>query len=507
MTFKKYQTANNVKWQFDVWISAVTTIVILKTWQGALFPEHNGTTDKNYLCTQVKFDTYWLTVLKREIVEVTKRIGDSLTIVRSAWTCPWSDASTTQWTTAYAFDADDYIFLNSTAEVVNDLQTEVERIVGTDIAWLETNKLSKAEYQAWTYVYGASSTWNDDYVLTLPISPLAYAVWQTFRFLADVANTWPATLDINWLGAITIKKMHDQDLISWDIEAWSIVIVSYDWTFFQMDSQLALLPSVDLNAFGTGIDWDVIISTNVSLSADMNYNNLTISWTWILNPNWYKIYVKWTLLIETWWFIKRDWNNASWSTAWVTLNQWSLNAECYSWNWTSATWQAWQSANPSYSNINGANWWYLSNTWQAWPWWISVRWLLHNFVYSMQNFFSYIMNPASNLIASTQYKWISWSWGGWSNWSWTGWWGWSPWWFVRICANIFNNQWTIQMKWWNWWNATNAWGWGGWSGWILYLIYHVLTNLWTVVLTWWTAWTGWGWAQNWNTGEIKQIAI
>lgn len=49
--------------------------------------------------------------------------------------------------------------------------------------------MSKAEYQAGTYVYGASSAGTDDYALTLPLPPVAYVIGQTFRFLADVANT------------------------------------------------------------------------------------------------------------------------------------------------------------------------------------------------------------------------------------------------------------------------------------------------------------------------------
>jgi hypothetical protein len=66
-----------------------------------------------------------VTVLKREIVEVTARVGDTFSITRSAGTCPGSDTATTQGTTAYAFDADDYFFLNDTAEVIKDIQDEL----------------------------------------------------------------------------------------------------------------------------------------------------------------------------------------------------------------------------------------------------------------------------------------------------------------------------------------------------------------------------------------------
>lgn len=44
--------------------------------------------------------------------------------------------------------------------------------------------------------------------------------------------------------------------------------------------------------FGNGIDGDVVISTNTSLSADMSYNNLTINNGIVLNTNGYRIFVK-----------------------------------------------------------------------------------------------------------------------------------------------------------------------------------------------------------------------
>lgn len=100
----------------------------------------------------MKFDTDGVTVLKRELVRVTKRVGDILTIVRSAGTCPGSDASTTQGTTAYQFDADDYFFLNDVAEVIKDIQDEIETFEG-QVATDLSEKLDISEYQDGQYVY------------------------------------------------------------------------------------------------------------------------------------------------------------------------------------------------------------------------------------------------------------------------------------------------------------------------------------------------------------------
>lgn len=88
--------------------------------------------------------------------------------------------------------------------------------------------------------YGASSTGNDTYVISvLPI--VSYANGMRFRFKADVGNTGPASLNVNGLGAITIKKNHDVDLSTGDIEAGQIVEVIYNSTgpTFEMMNQLA----------------------------------------------------------------------------------------------------------------------------------------------------------------------------------------------------------------------------------------------------------------------------
>lgn len=51
------------------------------------------------------------------------------------------------------------------------------------------------------------------------------------------------------------------------------------------------------NLFGDGIDGNVIISSNTSISRDMYFNDLTISNTFILDPSGYQIFVKDTLTI------------------------------------------------------------------------------------------------------------------------------------------------------------------------------------------------------------------
>jgi hypothetical protein len=87
--------------------------------------------------------------------------------------------------------------------------------------------------------YATDAEASDTYVITLTSAPSAYVVGQLFHFKANTANTGAATLNVNSLGAKTIKKLHDQDLADNDIEAGQMVIVAYDGTNFQMLSQIA----------------------------------------------------------------------------------------------------------------------------------------------------------------------------------------------------------------------------------------------------------------------------
>lgn len=80
---------------------------------------------------------------------------------------------------------------------------------------------------------------NDTYACSLSPAIASYVLGTHYRFFANTANTGAATINFNTLGAVTIKKLHDQDLADNDIEAGSWVDVVYDGTNMQMQSQIA----------------------------------------------------------------------------------------------------------------------------------------------------------------------------------------------------------------------------------------------------------------------------
>ena len=63
------------------------------------------------------------------------------------------------------------------------------------------------EVQKQTWVYATATGAVNTYAITLTPAPTAYAVGQKFTFKANLANTGTATLNVNGLGAKTIKKL------------------------------------------------------------------------------------------------------------------------------------------------------------------------------------------------------------------------------------------------------------------------------------------------------------
>lgn len=87
----------------------------------------------------------------------------------------------------------------------------------------------------------ATSTGSSNaYVVTLPVTPASYVKGQVYSFLSNFANTGACTVNINGLGAKTIKKLGGAtDLASGDIASGMIVSLEYDGTYMIMLNPVA----------------------------------------------------------------------------------------------------------------------------------------------------------------------------------------------------------------------------------------------------------------------------
>lgn len=106
-----------------------------------------------------------------------------------------------------------------------------------------TNKfITQADLQKAAEIYAADSVGTDAYAITLSPAPAAYATGMVIHFKAGTANTGAATLNVNSLGAKTLKKYVSggkSDLETGDILANQPVTVIYDGTDMVVLSRLA----------------------------------------------------------------------------------------------------------------------------------------------------------------------------------------------------------------------------------------------------------------------------
>lgn len=86
--------------------------------------------------------------------------------------------------------------------------------------------------------YGADAGGDDTYAVTLDPVPAAYYAGMEVNFKPTTANTGACTLDVNGLGAKTIKKNVSTDLATGDILSGQMVKVLYDGTNFQLVSTI-----------------------------------------------------------------------------------------------------------------------------------------------------------------------------------------------------------------------------------------------------------------------------
>ena len=398
------------------------------------------------------------------------------------------------------------------------------------------------DYYLWKWIWAIKS-WT-----SRPVHPNYLKLWSTnwswarvderVRFmvngrnvdLSDIENT---NLDLNWYaGVITASTITATNIYATLLSVtWTANLPS--WATF---GGLTLTQILQINmateimrwltkylSFGDGSDWDVTLGAGTTtLSRDMYYNNLTIpSWA-TLNPNWYRVFVRYTLSGTG--IISRNWNNwwAWWYANnvwiwWTALNQWTLNADIwgvnwwewwfYSNSWAYTAWQAGISVNPSMMQWTWSTWWRGGNTigtrWGAgWVWGTATRWSMYNKLYD----YKFMHIATANGVQTLAYKWSpsGGGGGGWSFW-WSNtmaWWAGGgsggSWGMIWIACHNWNFTWTVSALWGNWWaggNAIVAWAWGGgWAGgtgWVLLRILSVITNEATINLAWWTGWI-WG---------------
>ena len=219
-------------WAFVTSISgapdSVTTTRLVdgtdNTWQNGDVWRHG-----EFIVTLIKTDDGLATgqVTKRERVLVSGRTTDQLTVP--------SGGRGYDGTVAQTFDADDYVNIYISAitfDSLRDLLFGMRRQQNTN-----QTDIANLQIDAPSYVGTVAGTDT----LTGTVSPAitAYTAGQKFIFIAANDNTGSVTLNLNSLGAKTIKKIDGAtNLSAGDIQSGQAVLIMYDGTNFQMLSPI-----------------------------------------------------------------------------------------------------------------------------------------------------------------------------------------------------------------------------------------------------------------------------
>lgn len=103
--------------------------------------------------------------------------------------------------------------------------------------------ISAATVQNSAVVYAADTGTTNTFAVALAPAATAYAAGMTVTFKALHANTGASTINVNSLGAKSLKKVNGSALESGDIQVGQVATVVYDGTNFQLVNTLPISPT------------------------------------------------------------------------------------------------------------------------------------------------------------------------------------------------------------------------------------------------------------------------
>lgn len=164
-----------------------------------------------FVATLIQYDTDGVTILKREKVLIKSRATDTLTVE--------TGGRGYDGTTGVSFDASDYLYVLWTDMAHQGLKTILAD------ALVDIGVSIKATFAE---IYAVDSVGTDSYAVTLTPAPTAYTDGMPVLFKPGTANTGAATLNVNGLGAKSIRKNYNTALATGDIVAQQRCLVVYD---------------------------------------------------------------------------------------------------------------------------------------------------------------------------------------------------------------------------------------------------------------------------------------
>lgn len=159
-----------------------------------------------------------------------------------------------------------------TGNLRNDALT-ASRVVTTDSSKnLTSSSMTSADLpyavlQNGAAVYALDTGAADAYVVTLSPAPAAYVTGMAIMMKAANANTTTSTINVNGLGAVTIKKGVSTNLAANDILTGQMCSLVYDGTNFQLNPP----PSTGTGSVtSVGVTSDTLTVTNTPITTSGN---------------------------------------------------------------------------------------------------------------------------------------------------------------------------------------------------------------------------------------------
>jgi len=209
MAYNNYKYTNNARSTLASPIWASDTTIILASWTWWIFP-----TTFPFYATVEQFDSADTSelkpVVKREIVTVSNRSWDVLTVTRGTQACPPDDATYTQGTTQFSFLSGDYL----EARYTNDDILDIKRHIDEDTMTLD-----------W-----ANEMWWD----IIPDTNNAYDLWESWtpKRFKDWHFAWDVTADAffwDWSWLTWVSWTEKSFTLSENMTAWEVARLIGNW--------------------------------------------------------------------------------------------------------------------------------------------------------------------------------------------------------------------------------------------------------------------------------------
>ena len=158
-----------------------------------------------------------------------------------------------------------------------------------------------------------------------------YYDWQEIILRVSVINTTSTTVNVDWKWAKSLYKKNDQQLVAWDLEAWSIIKIIYNNWAFRLISSVSKVPVIpaptfvsdDFSTMDTMLEswtWTITYSENITAANTISFkktiDDTNAGWTitvdsWLTTdtityaftaPNYeWSVYIENTVTWISWW--------------------------------------------------------------------------------------------------------------------------------------------------------------------------------------------------------------